>query len=60
MADESSGYITPITAEHISQDFTDVTVVHTSEYNVLARSQRYGRWYMLKGLNKKARHDALP
>ena len=56
----SSGYIAPITTENISQDFTDVSIVHTSEYNVLARAQRYGRWYMLKGLNDKARHDTLP
>ena len=56
----SSGYVAPITTESISQDFTDVSIVHTSEYNVLARAQRYGRWYMLKGLNDKARHDILP
>ena len=58
--DESSGYIAPITAENISQDFTDVSILHTSEYNVLARVQRYGRLYILKGLNDKTIHDTLP
>ena len=57
--DENSGYITSITAEDISSDFTDVTIVHTSEYNVMARAQRYGRWFMLKGLNAKGHDEAL-
>ena len=58
--DSSSGYFAPITAENISQTFTDVSILHTSEYNVLARAQRYGRWHILKGLNDKANHDVLP
>lgn len=48
--DDSSGYIESIKAEQISAEFTDVSIVHTSEYNVLAKAKRYGRWYMLKGL----------
>ena len=58
--EESSGFISPITADNISQEFSDVSVVHTSQYNVLARAQRYGRWYMLKGLGEKACHEVLP
>ena len=57
--EDNSGYISSITAEDISSEFTDVSIVHTSEYNVMARAQRYGRWYMLKGLNGNGADNAL-
>ncbi len=57
--EESSGYIGSIKAEDISSDFTDVSIVRTSEYNVLARAQRYGRWFMLKGMNTQGTDNAL-
>ncbi len=50
-SDGASGYIESIKAEDISAEFTDVSILHTSEYNVVAKAQRYGRWYMLKGCN---------
>ena len=50
-SDGASGYINSIKAEDISAEFTDVSILHTSEYNVVAKAQRYGRWYMLKGCN---------
>ena len=57
--EEYSGYIHSISAEDISTEFTDVTVIYTSEYNIIARAQRYGRWFMLKGLNDKGSNHAL-
>ena len=43
----------------VSHVFTDVTVVATSRHNVLARAQRYGRWYLLKGLTEEARQQTV-
>ena len=40
--------------EGVSATFTDVEILRTSEYNVLARAKRYGKWWMLKGLNPEA------
>ncbi len=57
--EESSGYIKSIKAEDISSDFTDVSIIHTTKYNVLARAQRYGRWFMLKGVNANGSDNAL-
>ena len=44
--------------EGISHKFTDIEVLHVSEFNVVARGKRYGRWWMLKGLSEKARDQA--
>ena len=57
--EENSGYIKSISADEISNDFTDVSIVYTSEYNFLARAQRYGRWFMLKGINEKGSDNTL-
>ena len=57
--EETSGYISSIKAEDISNSFTDVSIIRMTEYNVLARAQRYGRWYMLKGMNAKGADHAL-
>ena len=57
--EENSGYIKSISADEISTAFTDVSVVYTSEYNFLARAQRYGRWFMLKGMNEKGSDNTL-
>lgn len=57
--EEHSGYIKSISADEISNDFTDVSIVYTSEYNFLARAQRYGRWFMLKGMNEKGSDNTL-
>lgn len=48
-----------ISADEISTAFTDVSVIYTSEYNFLARAQRYGRWFMLKGMNEKGSDNTL-
>lgn len=48
----ASGYIND-TFEGISQVFTDVEILSTSEVNVVAKAKRYGRWWLLKGLRKE-------
>lgn len=60
MDDENSSYISEVAAEAVSEQFSDVTIEHTSGSNVVARAQRYGRWYMLKGLNDTSRDKAMP
>ena len=47
----ASGYIAD-SFEGISREFTDVEVLSTSEVNVVAKGKRYGRWWLLKGLNR--------
>lgn len=53
----ASGYITD-SFEGISREFTDVEILSTSEVNVVARGKRYGRWWLLKGLNKDVANEA--
>ena len=48
----ASGYITD-SFEGIEKVFTDVEILHTSEVNIVAKAKRYGRWWLLKGLNKE-------
>ena len=52
----ASGYITDA-FEGISREFTDVEILNTSEVNIVARGKRYGRWWLLKGLNKKVAQE---
>ena len=52
----ASGYITD-SFEGISQEFTDVEVLCTSATNVVARAKRYGRWWLLKGLNRQVANE---
>ena len=47
----TSGYLVD-SFEGISSQFTDVTILSTSDVNVVAKAKRYGRWWLLKGLNK--------
>ena len=53
----ASGYITD-SFEGISRKFTDVEILNTSEVNIVARAKRYGRWWLLKGLNKDVANEA--
>lgn len=48
----ASGYLSD-SFEGISQTFTDVEILSTSEVNVVAKAKRYGRWWLLKGLRKE-------
>ncbi len=45
----ASGYLADA-FEGISQTFTDIEMIATSEVNVVAKAKRYGRWWLLKGL----------
>lgn len=49
----ASGYI-DTGFEGISASFTEVEIIRTTEFNVLARAKRYGKWWMLKGVAPKA------
>lgn len=48
----TSGYLSN-SFEGISQTFTDVEILSTSDVNVVAKAKRYGRWWLLKGLKKE-------
>ena len=53
----ASGYLSD-SFEGLSQVFTDVEILYTSEVNVVAKAKRYGRWWLLKGLQKKIANEA--
>ena len=53
----ASGYVAD-SFEGISQTFTDVEILSTSEVNVVAKAKRYGRWWLLKGLRKEIAGEA--
>ena len=53
----ASGYLSD-SFEGISQTFTDVEILSTSEVNVVAKAKRYGRWWLLKGLRKEVAAEA--
>lgn len=45
--------------EGIDRVFTDVEIISTSEVNIVAKAKRYGRWWLLKGLQpEKAQETA--
>ena len=52
----TSGYLFD-SFEGISRRFTDVTILNTSEVNIVAKAKRYGRWGLLKGLNKQVANE---
>ena len=52
----TSGYLFD-SFEGISRQFTDVTILRTSEVNIVAKAKRYGRWWLLKGLNKQVANE---
>lgn len=53
-----SGFLTGA-FEDVSQVFTDVEVIATSEVNVVAKAKRYGRWWLLKGLRAEVAASAV-
>ena len=52
----TSGYLSD-SFEGISRQFTDVTILNTSKVNIVAKAKRYGRWWLLKGLNKQVANE---
>ena len=54
----ASGYLND-SFEGIDRVFTDVEIISTSEVNIVAKAKRYGRWWLLKGLQpEKAQETA--
>lgn len=43
--------------EGISQTFTDVCRMHTSDYNYVDKAKRYGQWWVLKGIVPEKAHE---
>lgn len=56
--DSNSGIILPHEA-HVSEQFTDITPIPSKGYNTLCKAQRYGRWWMLKGLKAEYRQQEI-
>ncbi len=53
----ASGYLKD-SYEGIGRVFSDVEVLHTSEVNVVAKAKRYGKWWLLKGLQSEVAGEA--
>jgi len=51
----TSGIVTAGGVTGISPYFTDIEIIPTEGYSLLARAKRYGRWWMLKGLKEEYR-----
>ena len=56
-SEPTSGFVTPSEIAK-SDDFTDFTNVAGKGVFLLTRAKRNGRWWMLKGLHEKYRHDS--
>ncbi len=54
----SSGEITS-SVENISNVFTQYTEIPSSGFNCLFKAQRYGKWFVLKGLRPEHRNEAI-
>ncbi len=54
----SSGEITS-SVENISNVFTQYTEIPSSGFNCLFKAQRYGKWFVLKGLRPEHQNNAL-
>lgn len=54
----ASGYIEP-GFEGVGTSFSEIETLRTSEFNVLARAKRYGKWWMLKGLNPEVAESTV-
>ncbi len=57
--DLNSGYINPDGTEAgFTNSFTDIEILRTTDFNLLARARRHGRQWLLKGLPEPIRHSA--
>ncbi len=54
----SSGEITS-SFENISDTFTSYSEIPSSGFNLLYKAQRYGKWFVLKGLKPEHRHEEV-
>ena len=55
MTENSFSEIVEVGDVSTTSHFTNIEIVPTSGFSLLARARRYGRWWMLKGL-KPDRH----
>lgn len=54
--EDPSGYVfTP--ADRFSNSFTNINMIHRSEINFLAKGVRFGKWFVIKGLNEEFRDN---
>ena len=54
--EEPSGYVVT-QSDRFHNDFSNVSIIHESEINFLAKGVRYGKWYVIKGLNPDFRDN---
>ena len=52
--DEPSDYVVK-QSDRINTEFSNISIIHKSEVNFLAKGMRFGKWYAIKGLNPKFR-----
>ena len=55
--EQTSGQIVD-TFFSITDQFTQYTLIPTEGYNCLYKAQRYGKWFLLKGIKKEYRNDS--
>ena len=58
MTENSFSEIVEVGAVSTTSHFTNIEIVPTSGFSLLARAHRYGRWWMLKGLKPDRRDSA--
>lgn len=58
MTKNSFSEIVEVGAVSTTSHFTNIEIVPTSGFSLLARARRYGRWWMLKGLKPDRRDSA--
>ena len=58
MTENSFSEIVEIGDVSTTSHFTNIEIVPTSGFSLLARARRYGRWWMLKGLKPDRRDSA--
>lgn len=51
-----SGFV-HVGGNDVSSRFTDIEVIPTNGYNLIAKAKRHGRWWVLKGLKGPWRND---
>ena len=54
--EEPSGYALN-ESERINSGFSDISIINLSEYYFIAKGMRYGKWFILKGINQKYLHN---
>ena len=54
----SSGYLND-SFEGVSTTFTDIEILSVKPTNILVKAKRYGRWWLLKGLNPEVGNQEL-